>query len=699
MTKQEQLTQALNEQESLNAMIESKRSETSQTFSEIENQINEHRSRGEGVYHSESEMDALLLARANIDSVIEKLTQDIQKENEQIAVTKSVSDPVPNPPGKIRRFVTYVKNWVMSFFRTKSKPKAEPPPPSYRTLQEEPVRLREEEAPALIDEGQIPVQEEQIPVEVERVPVEEEPVREISPQEVRMAYNMVKTHLKMLMTNEKGQQYQENDKMFGETLKKINAFEGDRRLSDAGLNHTQYMDIWSDLKNISSNGGFKRNSGNEAVNRFFEILDFFETNSKTIPKPVQKQEESIPVQRQVEEVPVQVEQVPVQKQEEKAPVQEQRQLTTNDVKECREFFSSFREKMKVILTSKFKYSENWKINAVAGAKGYFKAIEAYMNNPKEKPEEDNKEFMSVLSKLKALESSISDHATHKTVVTREAAQRGQRGAYEFFELLDLFKEGLIDMPELYSPEKHHLDKDLGIAARKWTKLENEPLFGKDGPSCDDIVQHPDMGNCFMLAPLASMALQNPEYIKKHIKDNNDGTVTVKLYDDFNGQPTYIKVDKSVPDGSSYKKSFSEGALWVKMFEKAFIAYSIKRNKTNPFDALLEGDSGSKMMNAMRLEVDPPYKTESYKGKSGELFNIIKDAFNNNAIITYGKLTGPYGHNISVVGIDEAPHLLVRDPYGTEEIGILSIKDLTEGKTPYAFSIGKAPVKKNKGGSQ
>ncbi|MBP0019739.1 MAG: DUF4157 domain-containing protein [Cyanobacteria bacterium SBLK] len=109
--------------------------------------------------------------------------------------------------------------------------------------------------------------------------------------------------------------------------------------------------------------------------------------------------------------------------------------------------------------------------------------------------------------------------------------------------------------------------------------ENEigykPLFPLDGISAEDVKQT-NLGDCYLQAALASIATKQPNHIKNMIKDNNNGTVSVDLYDVNSDDPKNHKftkktivVEKSIPKQSNGSYAYNRGALWVLMIQKAY----------------------------------------------------------------------------------------------------------------------------------
>ena len=96
-----------------------------------------------------------------------------------------------------------------------------------------------------------------------------------------------------------------------------------------------------------------------------------------------------------------------------------------------------------------------------------------------------------------------------------------------------------------------------------TDRRDDVLFPHE-PSPYDVSQG-CIGNCYFVATLSEIAAKHPEKIKEMIRDNRDGTATVRFYHYKNSrmEPFYVTVDKYFTDGQA------EGALWVQVIERAW----------------------------------------------------------------------------------------------------------------------------------
>lgn len=107
--------------------------------------------------------------------------------------------------------------------------------------------------------------------------------------------------------------------------------------------------------------------------------------------------------------------------------------------------------------------------------------------------------------------------------------------------------------------------------------KNGPLFPHE-PSPNDISQG-NLGDCYLLAGLSSLASRWPEQIKKNMRDNGDGTVTVRFWKknpppedpaQFSERAQYTPVLVTV-DKIYNRTAGTEDCLWAQMIERAYTA--------------------------------------------------------------------------------------------------------------------------------
>ena len=98
-----------------------------------------------------------------------------------------------------------------------------------------------------------------------------------------------------------------------------------------------------------------------------------------------------------------------------------------------------------------------------------------------------------------------------------------------------------------------------------------PLF-EQKPSVNDIHQG-NLGDCYFLAGLMSVVDKNPDYVQSLMKDNGDGTVTVKLFDREldTVTPRFYTVNKTTLVSKDKRVEHSKEVAWVEIMEKAWAA--------------------------------------------------------------------------------------------------------------------------------
>ncbi|MGP0058749.1 MAG: C2 family cysteine protease, partial [Beijerinckiaceae bacterium] len=110
------------------------------------------------------------------------------------------------------------------------------------------------------------------------------------------------------------------------------------------------------------------------------------------------------------------------------------------------------------------------------------------------------------------------------------------------------------------------------------EADNASLFGTSGtPSYLDVNQG-NLGDCYFMAALAEVALQDPSAIESMITPNSNGTYGVRFF--VNGTAEYVTVDNDLPNMSGGYQwangstlEFANGAsgtpMWAELVEKAF----------------------------------------------------------------------------------------------------------------------------------
>mgnify|MGYP002072530993 CR=1 FL=1 len=107
---------------------------------------------------------------------------------------------------------------------------------------------------------------------------------------------------------------------------------------------------------------------------------------------------------------------------------------------------------------------------------------------------------------------------------------------------------------------------------RWSNFASRPLFAASGPGIDDVRQG-ELGDCYLHAPLAATAANNPRRIRESIADLGDGTFAVQFHRD--GRRLFYRLDADLPVGPEaratpvYAGLGLEGALWPALMEKAF----------------------------------------------------------------------------------------------------------------------------------
>ena len=105
------------------------------------------------------------------------------------------------------------------------------------------------------------------------------------------------------------------------------------------------------------------------------------------------------------------------------------------------------------------------------------------------------------------------------------------------------------------------------------------LYGSSGPSHADEKQG-NLGDCYLISALGSVADSSQAAAKNMIIDNGDGTWTVRFYS--NGTADYVTVNSQLPvdskgnlifDGYGTSSTSGSNVLWLELLEKAYAQWN------------------------------------------------------------------------------------------------------------------------------
>ncbi|MFJ8336687.1 C2 family cysteine protease [Streptomyces sp. NPDC094437] len=132
---------------------------------------------------------------------------------------------------------------------------------------------------------------------------------------------------------------------------------------------------------------------------------------------------------------------------------------------------------------------------------------------------------------------------------------------------------------------------------------SDPLF-VDGVSADDVNQR-QFGDCWYLASLAGLAQKDPKFVQDGIKQNPNGTVSVRVWDkDGNYQWVTMTADLPSDTNGTPIGVYGNGESWPAYYEKAF--------------AMTYSEDGDGKRGYGGIEGDDPKKSAPYlTGKEGD----------------------------------------------------------------------------------
>lgn len=139
--------------------------------------------------------------------------------------------------------------------------------------------------------------------------------------------------------------------------------------------------------------------------------------------------------------------------------------------------------------------------------------------------------------------------------------------------LDLNTNGCLDTKRHIHKAGEHEKNPKARTLTVWTNVEKQSLFPHE-PSIHDIQQR-TVQDCYMMSSLAAIAHFTPEYIKQSMRDNGDGTVTVRFYDEKTSDVYYkaATIEELTKDYSGAEQADRE-KIDRKLLLKLFSEFSV-----------------------------------------------------------------------------------------------------------------------------
>jgi hypothetical protein len=206
------------------------------------------------------------------------------------------------------------------------------------------------------------------------------------------------------------------------------------------------------------------------------------------------------------------------------------------------------------------------------------------------------------------------------------------------------------------------------------QVSTNPLYGTSGvPSYSDVNQG-IVGDCYFLASIAEVALEDPTAIESMITNDGNGVYGVRFL--INGQAEYVTVNDELPvmyDGYHYANGstleFANGPIaWPELLEKAYAELNAEPNvphgqtldeAINAYAGIDEGYAGalSEITGQTVVQATTSAQIGAAWNANEEL--VVSTAAN----VSYGSLVD--NHMFEVVGYDSSTGVLtLYNPWGT-----------------------------------
>ncbi len=267
---------------------------------------------------------------------------------------------------------------------------------------------------------------------------------------------------------------------------------------------------------------------------------------------------------------------------------------------------------------------------------------------------------------------------HKAELQGFVAKHGARMDPQAKAALEQFLASQPVRADLKDPlvlKEHRTDvtwKPVGVDAKLYV----------DDVSADDVLQG-SIGDCYLAAGISSLAAADPNLVKNAIKDNGDGTFSVRFYEGVGegGRPkaVFVNVDSDVAAGSyggaKYASARDKNELWPGLLEKAYAKWK------GGYERIGNGGNASDLFEAVSGKASNWGDVRDFKADT--LFKKIQTTTASHKPVAAGTWgdsspnanfsgTGVHGdHFYTVLGAGEEngqKYVTLRNPWGESEGG-------------------------------
>lgn len=161
-------------------------------------------------------------------------------------------------------------------------------------------------------------------------------------------------------------------------------------------------------------------------------------------------------------------------------------------------------------------------------------------------------------------------------------------------------------------------------ALPYMAVNDHPVFGPLGPVVTDVNQG-HIGDCYLMADLAELALQNPAAIRDMITDLGGGVYAIRFYE--NGVAQYETVNTQLYNGGW---TFNHGDnIWASLIEKAYTQFKAEGQTPNSYTTIGNGgDEVDAMASLTGISQYEEFGSDKKSGWSETNYNEAKANYSN-----------------------------------------------------------------------